>query len=490
MNQTLILNPKDNVGVALSECSLGLIADGVELNEVIPQGHKYSLKKIQKNESIIKYGNIIGYAISEIPAGSHVHTHNTRTSLGDHSTYRFDQTIYQHNNTEKDTFMGYPRFDGQVGIRNELWIIVLVGCVNAIADAMIRRFTKKHPTLDIDGVYTFAHPYGCSQMGEDHELTKRILQNMVHHPNAGGVLILGLGCENNQLGTFMESLGQVDTARIRTLVSQEVDDEISVGVKMLEELYVVMKDDVRVPVSVEKLVIGLKCGGSDGLSGVTANPLVGWVSDYFIAQGGSALLTEVPEMFGAEQILMNRAKTEDIYRKTVKMIDDFKQYYINHDQVVYENPSPGNKAGGITTLEDKSLGCIQKAGQSDVSDVLEYGDRCNVKGLTLISGPGNDIVATTLLGAAGAQIVLFTTGRGTPFGGFVPTLKISSNSEIARKKPHWIDYDAGCLVNEKTMDEAGTELAKMILDVASGKYVKNELNENREIAIFKQGVTL
>jgi len=490
MANTLRLNNKDNVAVALIDCVSGSVEQGVSLNEDIAQGHKFALNDIKIGEDVIKYGNPIGQATKTILQGSHVHTHNTSTGLQDHVAYRYDKEPNSSKLLKDRTFEGYPRFDGQVGIRNELWIIVLVGCVNAIADAILRRFNQRHPVLEIDGAYTFAHPYGCSQMGDDHELTKKILQDMVHHPNAGGVLILGLGCENNQLKAFMESLGTIDPTRVRTLVAQEVNDEINAGVELLDELYQGMRSDKRQTVSAEHLVIGLKCGGSDGLSGVTANPLVGRISDAFIAMGASALLTEVPEMFGAEQILMNRARTPEVYQKTVTMIDDFKQYYIDNHQVVYENPSPGNKAGGITTLEDKSLGCIQKAGHSEVVDVLAYGERIKEKGLTLISGPGNDIVATTLLGAAGAQIVLFTTGRGTPFGGFIPTLKISSNSDIATRKPHWIDYDAGSLINGTSMDQATEELAQQILDVASGKYVNNELNGNREIAIFKMGVTL
>lgn len=490
MAKTLRLNDRDNVVVALNDCLKGSVEQGITLVDDIKQGHKFALTNIQAGQAVIKYGNSIGNAIVTIPAGSHVHTHNTATSLQDHVCYHYQKENIDAKFRKPLTFNGYPRFDGQVGIRNELWIIVLVGCVNAIADAILRRFNKKHPILEIDGAYTFAHPYGCSQMGDDHDLTKQILQNMVHHPNAGGVLILGLGCENNQLNAFMDNLGEVDNARIRTLVSQEVDDEISAGVELLDELYDEMKNDKRIPVSAEHLVIGLKCGGSDGLSGITANPLVGRVSDYFISLGASALLSEVPEMFGAEQILMNRAKNKDVYQKTVTMIDNFKQYYLDNHQVVYENPSPGNKAGGITTLEDKSLGCIQKAGNSEVVDVLTYGERVKGKGLTLISGPGNDIVATTLLGSAGAQIVLFTTGRGTPFGGFVATLKISSNSQIAQHKPHWIDYDAGCLITGTTMDQATDQLVRLILRVASGDYTNNETNENREIAIFKMGVTL
>ncbi|MGB7595549.1 MAG: altronate dehydratase family protein [Erysipelotrichaceae bacterium] len=490
MTHTLKLNEKDNVAVALSDCIKGSIEQGIVLLEDIKQGHKFALGDIKAGEPVVKYGNPIGNATAFITTGSHVHTHNTTTSLQDHVKYEYRKEKTDSDIRKPLTFEGYPRFDGQIGIRNELWIIVLVGCVNAIADAILRRFNKQHPVLEIDGAFTFAHPYGCSQMGDDHELTKQILQNMVHHPNAGGILILGLGCENNQLSAFMDSLGEVDNTRIRTLVSQEVDDEIKVGAELLDELYDVMKNDRRATVSAEHLVIGLKCGGSDGLSGITANPLVGKISDYFISIGASALLTEVPEMFGAEQILMNRAKNPEVYRKTVTMIDDFKQYYIDNNQVVYENPSPGNKAGGITTLEDKSLGCIQKAGHSEVADVLTYGDRIKEKGLTLISGPGNDIVATTLLGSAGAQLVLFTTGRGTPFGGFIPTLKISSNSEIALRKPHWIDYDAGCLITGTTMDEATNQLVSQILRVASGDPVNNETNGNREIAIFKMGVTL
>lgn len=385
----------------------------------------------------------------------------------------------------------YRRANGNVGIRNELWIIPTVGCVNGIARQIQQRFLKETQDAEgIDGVYLFSHPFGCSQLGQDHENTRTMLQNMVRHPNAGAVLVIGLGCENNQVDVFCTTLGEVDEDRVHFMVCQQQDDEVEAGLEHLHALYQVMRNDQRVPGKLSELKFGLECGGSDGLSGITANPLLGRFSDYVIANGGTSVLTEVPEMFGAERILMSRCRDEATFEKTVSMVNDFKQYFIAHNQPIYENPSPGNKAGGITTLEEKSLGCTQKAGQSKVVDVLKYGERLQRPGLNLLRAPGNDAVATSALAGAGCHMVLFSTGRGTPYGGFVPTVKLATNSELAAKKPHWIDFDAGKLIHGTSMDSLLTEFVDLIVDIANGKPARNEVNDFRELAIFKSGVTL
>jgi len=487
MNHTIKIHPNDNVIVALDD------SNGQK------QGHKYATSHISKGESIIKYGEAIGLASCNIKAGEHVHTHNTDTGLGDILNYAYHPVKEPFSsNFPSKTIQVYERSNGLIGIRNELWIIPTVGCVNGISKAMIKAFTleMKANGIDLDrlpffdGIFSHHHSYGCSQMGDDHVNTRRSLQNIALHPNAGGVLILGLGCENNQVETFMETMGSFDPKRIRSLIAQNVDDEIKAGVNLLKELFNEMQNDQRTNKQIGVLNIGLECGGSDGLSGITANPLLGRFSDYLVHHKGTTVLTEVPEMFGAEIGLMNRCHDQATFQKTVDMINRFKSYYKAYNQVIYDNPSPGNKAGGITTLEDKSLGCTTKSGRSPVMDVLQATDRLKTKGLNLISSPGNDLIATTTLGMCGCHMVLFTTGRGTPFGGFIPTVKISTNHKLALKKKNWIDFDASQLVTGMSMDDLLINLIEHIVDIANGKQTKQEQGNYREIAIFKSGVTL
>lgn len=489
------INENDNVFIALTDLpkghSITLKDKTIHLKDDLKRGHKFAVVPIEKGENIIKYGSPIGHATNTIQVGEHVHTHNTKTNLDGLLTYTYEQKLvenpYQNENL---TFKGYRRKNGDVGIRNELWIVPTVGCVNGVSETIINRFI--HEVGDIhpfENVLVLKHNYGCSQLGDDHEHTKTILQNAVVHPNAGGVLVLGLGCENNTLAEFRNSLGEYDEERVKFLVAQEVDNEIEAGVKLLKEIYEVAQSDQREDVPLSKLKVGLKCGGSDGLSGSTANPLLGKLSDYLVAQGGTTVLTEVPEMFGAETILMERAKDMHTFEKIVELINDFKQYFIDHHQPVYENPSPGNKDGGITTLEDKSLGCTQKAGTSMVTDVLKYGERLKETGLNLLSAPGNDLVASSALAASGCQLVLFTTGRGTPFGTFVPTVKVSTNTPLYEAKKHWIDFNAGSIL-EQDQETVLREFIDYIIKVASGEKVNNEMNGYRELAIFKTGITL
>ena len=492
MKDYILINPIDNVAVCLRPFSKGEKVFDVTLLEDIPQAHKVALKPIKKGENVIKYGNPIGHATSDITPGMWVHTHNVATNLDDVITYEYKPNYPDVLGYKSDrTVEVYERSTGEYGVRNELWIIQTVGCVSGMADKIIKNFKEKYDTSAIDGIYTFSHPFGCSQMGDDLSLTRKLLQDMVKHPNAGGVLVLSLGCEENLPDAFKETLGNYDASRTRFLTSQEVEDEVEEGTKLLKELYDQMKNDKRVTRPLSVLRIGLKCGGSDGMSGITANPLLGRLSDFLSLNDAYTVLGEVPEMFGAEQLLMARAKDEATYNKIVTLINNFKGYFKKHNQVIYDNPSPGNKKGGITTLEDKSLGCVQKGGASKVNDVLGMGDRISEKGLSLLCTPGNDLAAVTLLACAGCQIVLFTTGRGTPFGGFVPTLKIATNTALATKKDNWIDYNAGDLVDKKDMDELLEGFIDLICDVASGKkQAKNEVNEFREISIFKDGVFL
>ena len=489
IKNTIIINELDNVAVALTDLKKGEVHEGVTLVEDITKGHKFALRVIDKGEMIIKYGNPIACAIMPIPAGAHVHTHNVHTNLSENLEYTYNKVDTTLKEVTPRKVNVYHRDGGEVGIRNELWIIPTVGCVNGQAKLILDTFKRRYDTEDFDGVFLFTHPYGCSQLGDDHERTKLILQKMVRHPNAGGVLVVGLGCENNQMDAFKKSLGWVDENRVKFMVCQEEEDEIEKGVQLLKQIADVIKNDKREEDDISCLKVGLKCGGSDGLSGITANPLVGRFSDYIVSAGGTSVLSEVPEMFGAEQLLMNRAKDEEVFEKTVQLINEFKNYFRRNGQTVYENPSPGNKAGGITTLEDKSLGCTQKSGSGPVEDVVFDDGFVTAKGLNLLNGPGNDMVAVTNLAASGCHLVLFTTGRGTPFGGFVPTIKIATNSELALKKSNWIDFNAGAVL-ESDFDTQLEKLIDLIVDVANGVKTRNEINGSKEIAIFKTGVTL
>lgn len=440
-------------------------------------GHKVALQDIGEGQDVIKYGFPIGHATRPIRKGEVVHVDNLKTNLKEQLSYEYRPDWQPLPKWDGGTMMAYEREDGQIGIRNDVWIINTVGCVNSVAEEISRR----------TGAFCFSHPYGCSQLGEDHGITEKILRGLVHHPNAGGVLVLGLGCENNNIPQFKKMLGTVDERRVKFLIAQECGDEIEEGVAIVRELQQYAEQFRRKEVSVSRLKVGLKCGGSDGFSGITANPLVGQFTDRLVAAGGSAVLTEVPEMFGAETILMNRCASRQVFEKTVRLINGFKEYFTSHGQEIYENPSPGNKAGGISTLEDKSLGCTQKGGKAPVVDVLDYGDRVEKPGLNLLNGPGNDMVAVTNLAAAGCHVILFTTGRGTPLGSPVPTIKIASNSRLAERKANWIDFDAGPMLDGK---ELCSDLWDYVIQVANGTKTANEQSGYREIAIFKDGVTL
>lgn len=449
--------------------------DNVEVD--LSTGHKKAVCDIAKGENIIKYGFPIGHADSDIKKGELVHTHNLKTNLCDNIEYTYEPEFYDLEKSDEAFFMGYEREDGSVGIRNDIWIVNTVCCVNKTAEILAKKTGAKY----------FPHPYGCSQLGDDQTVTQYILKGMINHPNAGGVLVLGLGCENNNVDEMKKILGKINENRVKFLVTQQCEDEIEEGIKLIDELKEYASKFERKKISAKRLVVGLKCGGSDGFSGITANPLVGRFSDRLISMGGSCVLTEVPEMFGAEHLLMKRAENKDVFEKCVKLINNFKDYFRRYNQVIYENPSPGNKAGGITTLEEKSLGCVQKGGKATVVDVIDYGEKVTKNGLTLLNGPGNDDVACTNLMAAGAHLILFTTGRGTPLGSAVPTLKISTNTALAEKKKNWIDFDAGRVLDG---NDCTQELFSFVMDVASGKQTKNEIFGYEEIAIFKDGVTL
>ena len=498
MKQTayLQINKGDNVVVCLRPINAGeeikIGNHAVQALRNTPAGHKILLCDTPKDKPIIKYGYPIGRAKENLKAGEWVNENNLQTNLSGTLKYEYHPAIKPLSIEQEDkSFKGFMRKNGEVGIRNEIWIVPTVGCVNGIAERLARQLEQETQLKGVDAIHAWHHNYGCSQLGDDHENTRKVLRDICLHPNAGAVLVLSLGCENNQPEDFMKMLGDYDRERIQLLVTQRVEgDEIEEGMKILRKLYITAAQDKREDIPVSKLRIGLKCGGSDGFSGITANPLVGEFSDWLIAQGGTTILTEVPEMFGAETILMNRCQTADLFQKTVHLINNFKEYFLTHGEPVGENPSPGNKAGGISTLEDKALGCTQKCGHAPVSGVLEYAERLKTNGLNLLSAPGNDLVASTALAASGCQMVLFTTGRGTPFGTFVPTMKISTNSQLFKSKQNWIDFNAGKLVEGVDMPTLRNDFIDKVIATANGEKVKNEMNGYREIAIFKNGVTL
>lgn len=495
-NGWIRLSPNDQVAVALRPVAQGetlTLENGglLTVTEPIPKGHKLLTSPVAEGEDVRKFGYSIGKAKRDLKPGEWVHTHNLRTGLSGLLEYAYepDFQAVPPKTSAAQTFQGYVRPNGEVGIRNEIWILGTVGCINKTCELLAKQ-GNAIVEGKADGVYHFAHPFGCSQLGDDLAYTRKLLASLVHHPNAAGVLVVGLGCESNQVDAFRKAIGEYDERRVKFMRAQEVEDELEEGLALIGELADYAATFKRQPVPVSKLKLGLKCGGSDGMSGITANPLVGAVSDRLVASGGTAVLTEVPEMFGAETILMNRAEDERVFGEIVDLINDFKRYYIRYEQPIYENPSPGNKDGGITTLEEKSLGCTQKGGHAVVTDVLPYGGRTRTTGLNLLEAPGNDLVSVTALTAAGAHIVLFTTGRGTPFGGPVPTVKISTNTELAERKRHWIDFDAGQLLEDKTMPDLADELWDRIIAIASGEVrTRNERGGFREIAIFKDGVT-
>jgi altronate hydrolase len=486
----LRIDPADTVAVALRDLEPSEVVLGVEVLEPIGRGHKLALVPIAAGQTVIKYGWPIGVASADIAPGQHVHSHNLRTGLSSDERYTYAPPGRPPAPTpsEARTFQGYRRANGRVGTRNEIWILPTVGCVmrtcERIAAEASRRFAGQ-----VDGVHAFGHPYGCSQLGDDLGRTRTILADLAAHPNAGGVLVVGLGCENNQLGPLVAEAG-VPPERIRAFAAQALQDEVEAGVEAVGELVALARQDVRTPAPLSDLVLGLKCGGSDGFSGLTANPLVGRMADVVSAAGGTPILTEIPEVFGAERLLMARAVDQGVFADTVRVVEDFKRYFTDHNQPIYENPSPGNKAGGITTLEEKSLGAVQKAGHAPLAQVLRYGERVERPGLTLLEAPGNDAVSSTALTAAGATLILFTTGRGTPLGFPAPTLKIATNSDLAGRKPHWIDFDAGGALTPAGRATAEAGLLELILDTASGAPTRSEQNGEREIALWKTGVTL
>lgn len=493
MIKSVKIHLNDNVAVLAEAAKAGewISVSGQEicLRQDVPAGHKVALCEIQAGEKIVKYGSSIGCASQPISTGEWVHSHNLKTNLQAESAYVYSPKLHELPQIDGGCFQGFLRPDGRAATRNEIWILPTVGCINSVA-ARLAREAQCFVGGSLDGVYAFGHPYGCSQLGDDLLQTRRMLVALANHPNAVGVLIVGLGCENNRMADFQVELGAYDPQRIRFMLCQDCEDEIESGLALLEELANYARGFQRQPVPVSKLLIGLKCGGSDGFSGITANPVVGRLTDMVCQRGAAAVLTETPEMFGAEHILFDRCINQAVFQRAADMISNFKQYFVAHGQPVYENPSPGNKDGGITTLEEKSLGCVQKGGEAPICDVLDYGCQVQKRGLSLLYGPGNDMVSCTAMVAAGAHMILFTSGRGTPFGTPAPTIKISSNTALWAKKRNWIDFNAGSVLEGESIAEAAERLYQLVIQVAEGRQTCAEQMGLRDIAIFKNGVTL
>lgn len=488
------INPEDNVVVALRPLKKGepFSFEGREVTaaEDIPQGHKMAVDELASGSTVVKYGQAIGHVTQDVHVGQWIHTHNMKTNLSGEVEYTYEPTHPELQLQEPKTFMGYRTKDGRAATRNEIWIIPTVGCVNGIAQTLEAR-CQDLVQGTVDGIHTFTHPFGCSQTGADHEQTKKLLVALSRHPNAAGVLFLSLGCENCTHQQILDELGEYDPQRVRFLTCQDVEDELASGRAIIEELAELISHNRRVPIPVSELVVGMKCGGSDGLSGITANPTIGRVSDMVVAQGGTSVLTEVPEMFGAESFLLGRCVSKEVFDAAAGMLNGFKDYFLAHHEVVYDNPSPGNKQGGITTLEDKSCGCVQKGGKAPIVDVLKYADQVKKQGLNLLCAPGNDMVSSTALAAAGCHLIMFSTGRGTPFGAPVPTIKVFTNTALSKKKPNWMDFNAGVIADgEATIDEAANDLFDLVLRCASGKKTSTERRNCHEISIWKDGVVL
>lgn len=501
MNHFIIIHPSDSVGVATEKLAAGTalpLNQNITLLNDIPMGHKFALKDICQGENIIKYGFPIGHAMNDIKKGEHIHTHNLNTNLSGKLSYQYqpDESYQNHYHAENRTFMGFRRKNGDVGIRNELWVVPTVGCVNAIGSRIKDRFlmeTVGKTVLGcvpdgIDDVRVFAHPYGCGQEGYDAENTENALAMAVKHPNCGGVLVLGLGCEDIRIETFKKTLKNYDVDRVLFLETQQVEDEITLGAQMLHRLYEIARHDVREEAPMSALRIGLECGGSDGFSGLTGNPLLGELTDYVVAQGGSSVMTEVAEMFGSETILMARARDEKVFQGIVEMINGYKQYCFDNNATITGNPSPGNLDGGISTLEEKALGCTQKGGQSKVEGVIKYATPIRTPGFNLLWAPGSDTAGTTALGLC-CQMVIFTTGRGTPYGGFVPTVKVATNTPMYERKRNWNDFNAGRLLENVSMQTLMREFTDLILEIASGKLTAAERNGFKEFVIWKNGIS-
>lgn len=496
--KALQIHAIDNVAVALCALERGVVVHGafgtVTLADDVPQGHKMALSAIAAGMAVTKYGLPIGKARCAIAAGAHVHGHNLATALTGEVAYAAPAAVVAAAGVPSSrTWQGYVRADGRAATRNEVWILPSVGCVGLTAEQVAREANARHAALiaagRIDGVMAFAHPHGCSQLGDDLDGTRALLAGLAANPNAAGVLLLGLGCESNQLADLLAAIPQSVRGKVRVLSSQAAGDELAEAGALVDELVAQAAQAERETLPLSALTVGLKCGGSDGFSGLTANPLLGRFADVLAGAGGTPVLTEIPEIFGAEQALLARATTAQTFEKAAALVNRFKRYYLDQGLPVSENPSPGNIAGGITTLEEKSAGAVQKAGTAPLVSVLDYGEQAALSGLALLEAPGNDAVSSSALAAAGATMVLFTTGRGTPLGFPVPTVKVASNQALAQAKPHWIDFDASLALREGTA-AADAAFLDQLIEIASGRKTAAERAGQRAIAIWKRGVIL
>ncbi len=461
----------------------------ITLLDAVPQGHKFALRSHAEADVFVRYGEAIGRASAAVAPGKHVHSHNLVTALAGERVYAAPASGTAALTAKPlPSWRGYARADGRYATRNEVWLLPTVGCVAPLAELAAREASLRHAGR-IDAIAGFGHPYGCSQLGDDLAGTRAALAALCDNPNAGGVVLIGLGCESNQLDALIACVPERSRAKLRVLRAQDAGDELAEVLALIDDLVDELAPLRREEAPASALTVGLKCGGSDAFSGLTANPLLGRFSERLAASGGRVILTEIPEIFGAEDALLARAVSPQVFEAAGGLINRFKRHYLDAGLPVSENPSPGNIAGGITTLEEKSLGAVQKAGTVPLVDVIGYGETVSRPGLTLLEAPGNDAVSSTALAAAGAGLILFTTGRGTPLGFPVPTVKVASNSGLAAAKPGWIDFDAGGLLGGEA-DAVLEAFSGRLLAIASGEATAAERSGQRVISLWKRGVTL
>ena len=485
-HSTIVLGDKDNVAIAVKSISkddsIGEL--GLSARADIPKGHKIAKRAIPNGEAIFKYGQIIGRSTIDISAGEHVHTHNIEFT--DHKLgYEFSTEIQNISNVEiNEEFLGYHRDDGTVGTRNYIGILTSVNCSGSVAKFVAEEAEKSgllKRYKNVDGVVPIVHGSGCgmANSGEGYDLLFRTLSGYARNPNFAAILLIGLGCEVMEINDLVgkSRLKSKETFRYMTIQNEGgTSRTIERGISTLKELLKYADQCERKPASVSKLTIGLQCGGSDGYSGITANPALGVASDILVQNGGTSILSETPEIYGAEHLLTRRALTEEIGKKLLDRISWWETYTARNGGEMNNNPSPGNKRGGLTTILEKSLGAVAKGGVSPLAGVFEYGEKINTHGFVYMDSPGYDPCSVTGQIASGANIIVFTTGRGS-VSGYKPTpcIKLSTNTSMYRRMSGDMDLDCGDIIEEGVnLEEKGKQIFEQIVRVASGQKTKSE----------------
>lgn len=486
------LNPIDDVVIARRQLMLGTILQeegGLRIAAMIPAGHKMATRDIAQGESVKRYGQIIGVASQPIKAGQHVHTHNL--SMSDFSrTHAFGVDVKPDDYVPSPaTFMGIVRPDGRVATRNYIGVLTSVNCSATAARAIADHFRRDvHPEAlaefpNVDGVVALTHGLGCAvdALGEPLQILRRTLAGYAKHPNFAAVLIVGLGCETNQISGLLEAHDLKENEYFHTFTIQETGGTaktVAHGIEKIKRMLPEANAVEREPVSASHLTLGLQCGGSDGYSGITANPALGAAVDLLVRHGGTAILSETPEIYGAEHLLTRRAVSSEVGEKLLARIDWWEEYCAKNGAEMNNNPSAGNKAGGLTTILEKSLGAVAKGGTSNLVDVYEYAETVTAKGLVFMDTPGYDPISATGQVAGGANVICFTTGRGSAYGcAPSPSLKLSTNTALWQRQEEDIDINCGAIADGlSTPQRIGEEFFQMILDAASGRKTKSELH--------------